>query len=244
MNNKAYDQEKGNDSSLKYDEIPSRGITTLGDFWPDNSSGARNEKNRRLEPASKAVTVLGNSKNNSSDPGRRDITLKLAPIEKPAEGSEWYETYCSSCIAVMHIHRDWVNPPRYCKECRVKQRVEQQAKWIERPCKRCKANMSVCIEWEDPPQWCESCRELYPPKNVTCSRCNEKFVISSGLQIMAREKGWKLPTRCKTCRSLPRPSRSAGSYLSNNITNRYKTSRMNVRVRLVPGGGPSSGRRR
>lgn len=238
---KAYDTAK-----LKSDCTSAPRMATLGDFWPSPKDVEVKQGLGHLEPASNAVTILNGSGVQKPNNETAAITLKLAPIVKQTDESDWYESYCSSCIAVIYIHKDWVNPPRYCRECKDK----QQARWIMRPCKRCKNDMPICLEWSTPPEWCESCRSEYPPKKVTCRRCKEKFIISSGLQIKAKELKWNLPTQCQTCRALPAPSkpsrsaRSAGSYLSSNITTRYKTSRLNTRIRVVSGGAPSMGRKR
>lgn len=245
MSNK-YPPGGAKDDTQPAGEQPRRpAMTTLGDFWPTPPEGGEGGPPRRLEPASKAVTALGGDKGAKTGGPRAGVKVTLAPLERPSVESEWYETYCATCVAVMHIHRDWEKPPRHCKNCREK----QQANWITRPCKKCSADMRVCKEWSNPPDRCEACRRSYRPKMVSCHSCHEKFEISVGLQIKAEEMGWKLPTRCKTCREAPSPERksksSADRSLSHNISNRYKTSRvMGVRVRIVGGGAPSSGRRR
>lgn len=220
-------------------------ISTLADFWPGRSEESKVFTTRRLGSAPKGVTSTNVNKDAGTVALRPGVTVTLASLERPSKESEWYDAYCATCAAVMHIHRDWEKPPRYCKDCR----EQQRAKWIMRPCKKCKADMPVCKDWTSPPDRCEACRSSYRPKRVSCKMCHEKFEISVGLQIKSEEVGWKLPTRCKTCRELPKsPAQSvamAGRYLSHNISNRYKTSRvMGVRVRVFAGGAPSSGRRR
>lgn len=220
-------------------------ITTLADFWPGRSEESKVFTVRRLGSAPKAITSPSVNKDPGAAPLPPGVTVTLASLNPPTKESEWYDAYCATCAAVMHIHRDWENPPRHCKDCREKQR----ARWIMRPCKKCKADMPVCKDWTNPPDRCDACRSSYRPKRVSCKVCHEKFEISVGLQIKAEEMGWKLPIRCKTCRELPKSpvqsAASAGRYLSHNISNRYKTSRvMSVRVRVFAGGSPSSGRRR
>lgn len=122
-------------------------ITTLADFWPGRSEESKVFTVRRLGAAPKAITSPSVNKDPGAAPLRPGVTVTLASLNPPTKESEWYDAYCATCAAVMHIHRDWETPPRHCKDCREKQR----ARWIMRPCKKCKADMPVCKDWTNPP---------------------------------------------------------------------------------------------